>query len=132
LEEGKKFTLDFHVLLKYDFDGEWLSGNNFIINYPQVIINNTPKVIDIESIKTNLAAKEFILFMITNEIYNIDNIKIKPDNYNNGKYQIDYITIKPFFERKKFEKEENDNHGILFDYKFGTPTEYDNLNDEIN
>ena len=30
LEEGKKFTLDFHVILKYDFDGEWLSGNNII------------------------------------------------------------------------------------------------------
>ena len=40
--------------------------------------------------------------------------------------------IKSVFKRKKFEKEENDNHGILFDYKFGTPTDYNNLCGVIN
>ena len=132
LEEGKKYTLNLHVSYRHDLDGQWLDGDNFRINPPQIIVNNTPTIIDIEPIKTNLAAKEFSLFKISNEIYNIDKIKIKPENYNNEKYQIDYIEIKPVFERKKFEKEENDNHGILFDYIFGTPTEYDALNGEIN
>jgi hypothetical protein len=132
LEDGQKLTLDLNIQSKHDLDGNWFNVDNFIINPPQIIINNSPTIIDIEPIKTNLAAKEFSLFKISNEIYNIDKIKIKPENYNNEKYQIDYIEIKSVFKRKKFEKEENDNHGILFDYIFGTPTEYDALNGEIN
>ena len=31
LEEGKEFTLDFHVPLRHDLDGEWLDGDNFKI-----------------------------------------------------------------------------------------------------
>ena len=37
------------------------------------------------------------------------------------------IEIKPFLNRKKFREEESDNHGILFDYKIGSISEYQAL-----
>ena len=124
-------TLIFYVSETFDLNGYWVGANNYKVNTVVVKINNNPTIIDIEPVESNLSAGGFSLFKIANEIYNLEKIKIKPSNYNEKTLQVDSIEIKPFFERKLFGKGENDNHGILFDYKFGTQLEYSSLDGEI-
>ena len=99
-------------------------SSHLLVNPVTIKINNIVTFIDIEPIETNLIAGGFTLFKIANEIYNIEKIKIKPGNFNNEKFKIEDIEIEPFLNRKTFKEEENDNHGILFDYKFEATYEY--------
>jgi hypothetical protein len=127
-----EYLLDFEVKETKDLDGNEIEGVNLYVNPVKIKIKNIVTIIDIDPIETNLIARGFSLFKIANEIYNIEKIIIKPENYNKEKFKIEDIEIKPFLNRKIFSEEENDNHGILFDYKFGSIYEYQALQGELN
>ena len=119
--EGIDYNLNVDIISRKDLDGNDRWDYNLKIKTPAIRINNSPTYIDILPIETNLTSRGFSLFKISNEIYNIEKLKIKPDNFNRENLKIENIEIKPFIDRKKkFGKDENDNHGILFEYKFGT------------
>ena len=125
----------FDLIKKDTFDligNDCLHDHNLKLNPVKVKINDSPTLIDIEPIETVLPARGYSLFKIKNEIYNIIDIPIKSNGYNNELFQIDNIEIKPFFNRKIFGKEKNDNHGILFDHQFGTLLDYQSLKGQNN
>ena len=125
------YTLEFDVK-KIDLDDININNGNLIINPVPITINDGITFINIEPIETNLAEKGYSLFKITNEIYNMENITIKSEGNNNKNFIIEDIEIKAFKDRKKYAKTENENHGILFDSKFGTKVEYKKLKGETN
>ena len=126
-----EYSLEFDVKETRDLNGNFDSSWHLYVNPVTIKINNIVTLIDIEPIETNLIAREFSLFKIANEIYNIEKIKIKPENSKNEKFEMEDIEIKPFLTRKKFREEESDNHGILFDYKIGSISEYQALQGEL-
>jgi len=130
---GNEYNLDFELKEKKGLDGNNVDCVNLQINPVKVTINNSPTVIDIEPIVTNIPARGFSLFRLKNEIFNIEKVIIMPQgSYNKKKIKIEDIEIKPFLERKRFGKEESDEHGILFDHKFGTEYEYPGLDGQTN
>ena len=114
-----------------------LSGDNIDSNiniyastlFVGIIIDSIP--IDIVPVETNIVGGGYSLFRI-NEIYNVEKVIIGAEGYNKEKYVFDEIEIEPFDKRKKFDPEINENHGILFDFKFGTQFEYKELDGETN
>jgi hypothetical protein len=130
--EETDYNLEFDIREKNSIDGYMVDCIFLNINPVKIKINNNPTLINIQPIETTLTSKGFSLFKIENEIYNIEKFTIKPKNHNKDKFQFENIEIKPFLDRKKFGKNENDNHGILFEYKFGTLAEYPGNRGEIN
>jgi hypothetical protein len=126
------YTLEFVVKKKRDLNGKTISYGSLIINPAQIKINNIITYIDIEPIETSLTERGYSFFKIKNEIYNMEKITVNAEGNNNKKFTIEDIYIKAFKDRTKFGKTENDNHGILFDYKFGSNYGYIYLNGETN
>ena len=87
--------------------------------------------INLVPVETNIVGGGYSLFRI-NEIYNVEKVIIGAEGYDKEKYVFDTIEIEPFDKRKKFDPEINENHGILFDFKFGTQFEYKELDGETN
>ena len=130
---GNEYNLEFELKEKKDLDGNNMDYVNLQINPVKVKINNSPTIVDVEPIETNIPARGFSLFRLKNEIFNIEKVIIKPQgNYNKEKIMIEDIEIKPFLERKRFGKEESDEHGILFEHKFGAIYEYPELDGQTN
>ena len=125
------YTVEFDVKIK-NLNGKNTNYGNLIINPVSIKINNAITYIEIEPIETNLGEKGYSLFKIANEIYNMEKITINSEGNNNQNFIIDDIEIDAFKNRKKFGNTENENHGILFDSKFGTKLEYSRLKGETN
>ena len=81
-----EYSLEFDVKETRDLNGNFDSSWHLYVNPVTIKINNIVTLIDIEPIETNLIAREFSLFKIANEIYNIEKIKIKPENSKNEKF----------------------------------------------
>jgi hypothetical protein len=130
--EETDITLEFDIRDIKDLDGNDMDCVTLNINSAKIEISDKFTYIFIQPIETTLTSRGFSLFKIDYEIYNVDKITIKPENYNEDKFQFENIEIKPFIDRKKLGKDENDNHGILFEYKYGTLDKNPGNRGEIN
>ena len=127
-------TLEFYIKEKRTLSGDYIEDSNIIdvhVNPLNIQINTDEIPIDIVPIETNIVGGGYSLFRI-NETYNVEKVIIGANGYNTGKFVFDKIEIEPFDERKKFDPEINENHGILFDFKFGTQFEYKELQCETS
>ena len=124
------YTLNFKVNQVIDLEGHSFDSANLKINPVETIIDNTVTSIDIEPIETDLTGKGYSLFRIKEEIYNMDKVIITAGNYDNGNYKFEDIELKGFKSRNLLGKNENENHGILFNFRYGTDHDYNQLKDK--
>ena len=119
--------------VKYLVDSE-KKESNLNIAQTNVKIDNTPISIEISPISEEIPQKSYRLFKIKNEIYNMENIKIKKDEIENENklFEIKDIEIKSFAERSIFDENEIENHGILFDFPFGTSHSFNEFGNNTN
>ena len=125
-------SLKFYVKNTTDLDGNEIDNANIQITPVSFQINNADTLIEIEPIETNLIPGTYSLFRLTKEIFNIEKVEIGAVGFNDAKFTFDNIIIEPFAEREILGEEQPENHGILFDYKFGTKLKYEDLGGETN
>ena len=61
----------------------------------------------------------------------MENIKISTQATNKKRYTIKDVNIQAFRDRKMLKETESENHGILFDSKFGPKDTYEKLKDDL-
>ena len=83
-------------------------------------IDNDYTRIELEPLMKEMPGKSVNFFKLKKEIYNIDEIKILSTNQNKEAFFVNNIIIKPFLNRDELSEDNSINHGILFDYPFGT------------
>ena len=83
-------------------------------------IDNDYTKIELEPLMEEMPGNSINFFKLKKEIYNIDEITILSTNQNKEKFNVNDIIIKTFFEREELSEDNPINHGILFDYPFGT------------
>ena len=128
---SENFTLELEIKQKTDLDGNITDDGNLVINPVPVKINNIITLIDIEPVETNLTVDAFSHLRIKKEIYNMENIKISTQATNKKRYTIKDVNIQAFRDRKMLKETESENHGILFDSKFGPKDTYEKLKDDL-
>ena len=127
---SENYTLELEVKQKTDLDRNNIEYGNLVINPVPVKINNIVTLIDIEPVETNLTIDAFSLLRIKKEIYNMEKVKISTEATNKKRYSIKDAEIQAFRDRKMLKETESENHGILFDYKFGPRDTYEKLKGE--
>ena len=125
----KSDTYEFNLVVKSkkDLDGNDYKDAILTINPVQVTIVNEKSLIEIEPIETDLTGKGYSLFRLKNEIYNMDKVVITLQDKIEDKFEFKDIEIKGFKDRNEFGLNENDNHGIVFDFPYGTEKSYKDL-----
>ena len=127
-----EYKLTFNVSdIKQLMDSKDKKEGNLEIETFIVKIDLTPTYIELESIENEIAQKSFSLFKIKNEIYNINRIKIIK-NEDNKLFEFNNIEIKSFYDRNELSENETENHGILFDYPYGTNNDYIDFGNNTN
>ena len=128
---SENFTLELEIKQKTDLDGNITDDGNLVINPVPVKINNIITLIDIEPVETNLTVDAFSHLRIKKEIFNVEKIKISTEATNKKRYTIKDVNIQAFRDRKMLKETESENHGILFDSKFGPKDTYEKLKDDL-
>ena len=125
--EAETYDLQFKVKNTKDLDGHDYKDASLKIDPVQVTINNTESLIEIEPIETSLTEKGYSLFRIKNEIYNMEKVVITLKEEIGDYFTFKDVEINALKDREEFGLNENDNHGIIFDFPFGTEKEYKDL-----
>ena len=132
LSPNKKFVYSTYIGLKcddYNVDEFTLklkvthlndSTENIPIEYGDINIkiNQAKNQIDLNILLDSIPGKSLNYFKIKNEIYNIDDISFEISKIDNFKFN--EIYIKPFTQREEISEQNSENHGIFFDFPFGT------------
>ncbi len=127
-----KYDLQFKVKTIRDLDGYDKKDAELKINKITVEINNTRSLIELEPVETNLTEKGYSLLRLKKEIYNIEKVVIVNKGDQNDNFKFKEVEIEPYTKRKEYNENENSNHGILFDFPFGTESEYKDLKNQTN
>ena len=125
------YELKFKVKKVKDLDDHDLEDATLTINPIEVEISDEKRIIEIEPIVTNLTGKGYSLFKLKNEIYNMEKVVITTSNKDNDNYKFKDTEIDAYKDREEFGENEN-NHGILIDFPFGTEKKYENLGGKTN
>lgn len=99
--------------------------NNKILSYK---LNSNKVSINLDALLKKMPGKSINLFKLQNEIFNIDEIIIEPENSKsvNEKFDFENIFIKSYLNREELSEENSANNGILFDYPFKIKEELTN------
>ena len=127
----KTFNLQFKVKQIKDLDNHDMKNAKLTIYPVKVEIDNNPSLIEIEPIETELTGKGFSLFRLKNEIFNMEKVVITLKNKENKNFVFKDVEIDAFKDRNEFGENEN-NHGILLNFPFGTELEYKDLKGNTN
>ena len=106
-------------------------NGNLEIEPVKVKIDLTPTYIELVPISTEIPQESYSLFKIKNEIYNMKKIQIKKIE-DNKLFELDDIEIKLYNERNELLEDENENHGILFDFPYGTDHTFSEFKNNTN
>ena len=89
------------------------------IYFPYKMISNKASI-NLDALLKKMPGKSINLFKLQNELYNIDEIKIEPENSDSLNKIFDFqdILIKSYLNREELSEENPSNNGILFDYPF--------------
>ena len=74
--------------------------------------------INLDIVIKSMPGKSFNFFKISDELYNIDDISFEISQLDDFIFK--EIVIKPFGQREELSEKNSENHGILFNYPFGT------------
>ena len=83
-------------------------------------LNSNKVSINLDVLLEKMPGKSINLFKLKNELFNIDEIAIEPENPDTVNEVFDFknIIIKNYLNREEFSEENTSNNGILFDYSF--------------
>ena len=131
LNPNKEFVYSTYIGLKCDYYNitEFVlkpkvthlndSMENIPIKYENINIkiNQVKNQINLNILMASIPSKSLNYFKIKSELYNIDDISFEISKIDNFKFNDIYI--KPF-NLEKISEQNPENHGILFDFPFGT------------
>ena len=125
--DTETYELKLIVKSTKDLDGNDKEDAKLTINPVQVTIVNEKSLIEIEPIETDVTGKGYSLFRLKNEIFNMEKIVITLKDKIDENFIFKNVEIKGFKDRNEYGENENDNHGIIFDFPFGTEKSYEKL-----
>ena len=104
-------------------DDESIEYNNIIVS-----INRKELEINLDILLYSMPKGSFNLFQLKKELYNVDEIRIKPTEIEG--FGFEDIVIKSFNEREQLYEKNDANHGIIFDSTFGLKNPEETLKDK--
>ena len=112
-----------YIQNEYQFNSILLD-NDIQLN---VKIDNDYMKIELEPLMKEMPGKSINFFKLKKEVYNIDEIVIKAKNQYEEEIIINDIILYPFLDREEYSENNSANHGILFDYPFGTNNSFEEM-----
>ena len=121
-----------HYIIKFNssyIQNEYKFNSNLLDNDIQlnVKIDNDYMKIELEPMMKEMPGKSVNFFKLKKEVYNIDEIVIKAKNQYEEEIIINDIILYPFLDREEYSENNSANHGILFDYPFGTNNSFEEM-----
>lgn len=124
-----KLQLKFKVNAVLDGEGKDARARAELVFDAQTAdVSNEKTKIDIEPVISGIAEASYSYLKVNKEPFNIDPIELTSETEQTNEYEAPDVTLDKFDgKREEYSPENNVNHGILYNFKFGTKKAYKDL-----